>query len=140
MWTEYREHSPQRRNLKITKPHNENFEIDLNEEGELLLETKDSARRLRNTINNRSDEVINHLEKQDRLLTFIYKVQEQCLHLINWVEKDHKTTNRNHEEYKEEIRELKEKLHQNTCTQEQLIEKIELLELQITTSKSTEER
>ena len=60
--------------MKIKKTNNENFEIELNEEGEYVLETKENVRRIRNTVNNRIDEVINHLEKQDRLMNFMSKV------------------------------------------------------------------
>ena len=69
-------------------------------------------------------------------MNFLSKVQQQCLHLVNWIEKDHKSTKRIHEEYKEEIKELKKTIHNNTCTQEQLVEKIELLEIQIATNQS----
>ena len=62
-------------------------------------------------------------------MNFISKVQGQNLHLTNWIEKDHKSTIRSLEEYTQEVKELKEKIHNNTCIQEQLVEKIEALEL-----------
>ena len=61
-WSELTNTHHQQYTLKRTKTSNESLEIELNERGEYKIETHESTRRLRNTVNNRMDEVITHLE------------------------------------------------------------------------------
>ena len=62
-WSELTNMHHQQYTLKRTKTSNESLEIELNEKGEYKIETHESTRRLRNTVNNRMDEVITHLEQ-----------------------------------------------------------------------------